>query len=564
MKMNTKRILMTIAVVLYYFSGVYASKNDKGIDYYRAELYDAAKLFFQQQTNLTPEEQAENYYYLGQVYSATEKLDSADYYYKKAVETDPEYAYGYIGEGKLLLDKKTKESTDAAKDLFKKAIGFAKKDPAIATAVAEAYINMKMYDDADEALERARKVKKDFSGIYVAEGDMLMSKGNVGDASGKYETAIRFNPNDKTAYLKYARVYKTINPKLSQENLEKLLAVDSEYVPAYAELGDLYYKGIDGKPNYNKAIEAYEKIMNILGAPLAQEIRYAQLLFFTDRYGEAASKIREILEKDPNNYIMKRIRAYNLFKMEEYTIGLERMTEFMKETKKEDLISLDYTYYGRYLMKAKQPDLAAENLKKGYELDTTKFEMLKEIGDAYLATKNYSEAVMYSEKFVSSNPEPTAIDYFNLGNVSYFAAVGLMNAHIDATPEQIAADSIQRDKYIETSEKAFTIVKERLPESFMGYYWLGNLYNVKDAIYHKGTQGLAKPYYEQALPILLGSNENGKRNKEILNIYNYLGAYYILMDDSKTAQEYFHKMLEIDPENARAKQVLEGFKAGAK
>ncbi len=567
MKMNTKKILMLIVVVLYCFSGVYASKNDKGIDYYRAELYDAAKLFFQQQTNLTQEEQAENYFYLGQVYAATQNLDSAAYFYKKATETDPEYPYGYIGEGKLLLDKKTKEATSAANELFKKAMGFAKKDPAIATAVAEAYIKMKEYDEAEVALERARKIKKDYSGIYVAEGDMLMSKGAVGDASGRYETAIRFNPADKVAYLKYARVYKTINPALALENLEKLLAVDPEYIPAYAELGDLYYKGIEkDKPNYNKAIEAYEKIKDIPGSPLAQEVRYAQLLYFTDRFPEAAVQIRKVLEKDPNNYIMKRIRAYNNYKLEEYGLGLEQMTEFMKETKKEDLISLDYSYYGRYLMKAKQPEQAVESLKKGYEMDTTKFEMLKEIADAYMSIRNYPEAVVYSEKFLTSNPDPSAVDYFGLGNAAYYAAISLLTADVNSTPEKLANDSIQRNKYIEIAERAFTTVKERLPESYMGNMWLGNISNIKDvAINGDKVQGLAKPYYELALPMLLESNENGRRNKEIINIYNYLGIYYIqVQEDSKLSQEYFNKILELDPNNERVKKILEEYSKSKK
>ena len=564
MKMNTKKILLLISIALYCFSGAYASKNDKGIDYYRAELYDAAKLFFQQQTNLTAAEQAENYFYLGQVYAATEKLDLAAEFYKKAIEADPEYPYGYIGEGKLLLDKKTKESISAANSLFKKAIGFAKKDPAVATAVAEAYINMKMYPEAEKALGDARKIKKDYSGIYVAEGDMLMSKGSVGEASGRYETAIRFNPKDKTAYLKYARVYKGINPALSLENLEKLLAVDPEYIPAYAELGDVYYRGVDGKPNYNKAIEAYEKLKDIPGAPLAQEARYAQLLFFTDQFDAASVQIDKVLVKDPDNYVMKRIRAYNNFKLEKYDLGLRQMTEFMQTTKTEDIIALDYAYYGRYLSKGGQPEAAIENLKKSYELDTTRFELLKEISDAYIALRNYPDGIAYSEKYLAENPDPTAIDFYMLGNICYRVAAGMYNASINSegtTPEQAESDSLQILNYIQIAEKSFTTVKERMPESYMGSYWLGQASVIRDIVSFNGTQGLARPHYEEALPILLEGNGDGKRNGEIVAIYNYLGIYYVQVEDNKiTAQEYFEKVLEIDPENAQAKRFLESIK----
>jgi tetratricopeptide (TPR) repeat protein len=422
-----------------------------------------------------------------------------------------------------------------------------------------------MYDLAEEALERARKVKKDFSGIYTAEGDLLMSKGSVGEASAKYEMAIRFNPGDKTAYLKYARIYKNINPSLALENLEKLIAIDPEYVPAYAELGDLYYRGIDAKPNYNKAIEAYEKIMNIPGVPLAQETRYGQLLFFTDRNADAVAQISKVLAKDPTNYVMKRVQAYNNFKLEDYDKGLEQMTAFMKETKPEDLIAQDYIYFGRYLMKAKQPELAVENLKKGYEMDTVRFELLKEIADAYQSMGNYAESVGYSEKFLDSSPDPAALDYFNLGRTCY-SAVRQMIIAIDSTAssEKLLNDSIQRDKYLEIGEKAFSTVAERLPESYMGYFWMGNIATLRDIIHHQGTAGLAKEYYEKALPILSESNQDGKRNREIIEIYAYMATYYFVKEDSKTSQEYWQKILEIDPENARAKQVMDEFKKAEK
>ncbi len=557
--MNAKRILFVALSVILCCSSVCAQKNEKGIDYYRAELYDAAKLYFKQQTGLTATEQAENYYYLGQSYAATAQLDSAAYYYDKAVTSDPEYPYGYIGQGMLELNKKTKNGADAANELFKKAIGFSKKDPAIHTAVAEAYINMKMYDQAEEVLDRARKVKKDFSGIYVAEGDMLMSKGDVGGAAAKYENAILFNKNDKVAYLKEARVYKGINPSLSLDLLNRLIEVDPGYVPAYAELGDIYYTGIDKKPNYNKAIEAYEKIMKIPGVPIAQEARYAQLLFFTDRNIDAVAQIREVLEKDPSNYVMKRLQAYNNFKLENYTLGLEQMSTFMRETKPENLISLDYTYFGRLLMKNKQMEPAVENLVKAYSMDTTKHELLKEISDAYQGVGNYPESVAYAQKFLNANPESVTIDYFNFGTTCYRAAANMIAKDATASSEQLVQDSLQRDKYIALAEEAYNTVIERMPDKYLGYYWLGKTMIIKDIVHHKGVGGLANSYYEKALGIMLSSNENGKLNREIIDIYTYFGAYYVALEDSKTSKEYWNKILEIDPENTKAKEVLRLF-----
>ena len=125
MKMNGKKVLSLTMVALFFVSGIFASSNERGIDLYRAELYDAAKLFFLNQKNQSDQQQAENYYYLGQTYYELQQLDSAAYFYDKAVQTSPGYPLGYIGQGKLILAKDAK----AADALFKKAVSSAKKDP---------------------------------------------------------------------------------------------------------------------------------------------------------------------------------------------------------------------------------------------------------------------------------------------------------------------------------------------------------------------------------------------------------------------------------------------------
>ena len=126
-KINVLAVALSLSV-----SGVFAAVNERGIDLYRAELYDAAKIVFLEQSGGSPDEQAERYYFLGQTYYELQKPDSAAYYYAQANTTSPNYPFGYIGEGKLAL---AKGNTKAAEDLFKKANGLAKKDPSVQTTI---------------------------------------------------------------------------------------------------------------------------------------------------------------------------------------------------------------------------------------------------------------------------------------------------------------------------------------------------------------------------------------------------------------------------------------------
>ena len=169
MKTKIKKMLLLATVLLVSAANSFAGSNEKGIEYYRAGLYGAAKIYFMQQQNLSATEQAEAWYYLGQTHYKQNQPDSARYFYQKAVEVDPEYPFGYVGLGEL----EVKSNPKSADDLFKKAFGLAKKNASIPTEVAEIYIAEGNRIKAAEALDRARKVNKKYSGILVVEGDAL-------------------------------------------------------------------------------------------------------------------------------------------------------------------------------------------------------------------------------------------------------------------------------------------------------------------------------------------------------------------------------------------------------
>jgi len=543
MKTNRKKIQLTAGSVFLSMMSLLASSNEKGIEYYRAELYDAAKIYFENQIKRNDGiSLAESYYYLGECYAATEKLDSASYFYQKAIQTNPEYPYSYIGEGKLSL---MKENITSANDLFKKAIGFAKKDPAIHTAVAEAYIGVKQYEKAEEVLEKARSIKKNFSGIYVAEGDMLMSQGKTGEACARYENAILFDAKDKVAYLKLARVYKTINPDLALENLNRLLTIDPEYIPAFAELGDTYYQ----KNNYNKAIEAYNKFIEIPGISIQQQINYAFLLYYTKDYTKSLAEVNAALAKDPKNLVMRRLQIYNNYELEAYSLGLEVAENFIKTVPENDLIVLDYVYYGRLLEKNNATKKAIEAFNKAIskDKDGKQTDIYKDLAIAYEKDEDFNNSIIFYKKFIETDKNATLLDIYNFGRTCY-------NAGNQKNETQSVADSLTRRNYLLLADSIFTQVIERSPDSYLGYIWRAHTNASLDP---EVTLGLAKPFYEQAANKLEAVAEGASRNRNLIDCYRYLGYYYYLQKDYCTCKGYFQKILALDPENAVAKQLLD-------
>jgi len=557
--MNGKKVLSLTMVALFFVSGIFASSNERGIDLYRAELYDAAKLFFLNQKNQSDQQQAENYYYLGQTYYELQQLDSAAYFYDKAVQTSPGYPFGYIGQGKLILAKDAK----AADALFKKAVSSAKKDPSVQTSIAEVYINANMKPQAQDALDRARKINRKYSGIYVALGDLSMKEDKVGEACSWYENAIQFDKNDKVAYLKIAQVYANINTSEALKYLDQLITIDPDYIPAYALIGDINRS----EGMYLQALRAYEKFISISGVPLLQHERYAQLLYFTDQYEKSLQQIDYVLKQDPQNSVMHRLQAYNNFKLENYALGLEQMTKFLQNNPVDRHIYLDYMTHGHLLIKSKQPELAAEAFLKAAALDPSKSEVFKELASAYEAANNYPEVVRQYEKYFEVEETPDVFSFFYYGQANYSAASKYIGAdYLNATvsPEQKTIDDAAFQAFLTKGDAAFAEVISRSPESYLGYLWrarLNSFIDVKEQSVNGGVmQGAAKPFYEEVLTIMLANNEEGRRDKDIIEAYRYLASYYILLDDKATAGDYFKKILEIDSENQTAKDALDTLK----
>ena len=138
-----------------------------GVEYYRADQFNASKTVLERTLNDADTDKATSYYYLGQV--AMEQGDKAlaKTYFEKGVEADVENPYNYVGLAALDLANGDKKAADAN---VKKARSYGKKDAQLLVDIARVYFNADAvaYDkDIKKAMKDALKANKESAAYYI-------------------------------------------------------------------------------------------------------------------------------------------------------------------------------------------------------------------------------------------------------------------------------------------------------------------------------------------------------------------------------------------------------------
>ncbi len=532
-----KNLILSLLAVTALSAGAQSQGYKDGIEYYKAAQYDNAKTILNNTLNQSETDKALAYYYLGQIDLAQDNKQGAQANFEKGKAANPDCAYNYVGLGALDL---LNGNPSSANDNFKKAQSLAKKDNELIVSIARAYYNadpVKYDNEVNKYLDKARKSSKyKEPSIYILEGDMLADKQDWGNAAGKYEMAITYEEDNPEGYVKYANTYFNVNKDFAISKLEELYNRAPNSALATRELAEKYYLG----NHWLKAADLYGKYIQNPNHFPEDKARYSVLLFWGNKYDESKNVAKEILAKDPSNFLMQRMVFLNDAALGNNEAAAEEAKSFFSNANGR-FTTNDYTTYADVLTKLGQNDLAVEQYEIAVKNDPDNAELINELSAIYSKAKKYNEAADSYALYLSKVEEPSTNDYFS-------AARRYLNASAMASE----ADSLIATEYalkgIEFIDKAI----ERAQPNPVLYQFKGRL-NIASNGKHV-NQG-AVDAYNEALAILDQDPEN--KNPQNPNnqlplykeayqfIYVYYGRDAEVKDKEKTA-EYAEKMKEIN------------------
>ena len=471
-----------------------------------------------------------NWFYYGENYFKSDNLDSAAIAYSKGLQAEPGNPINLVGTGKIKLEKGL--NSEARADFDKALTMSGSKTSLVQSEVAESFIRTKNKDlsYAIKLLNNAIDVDSKNAELYILLGDAYSEQNNGTLAAENYNRALDLDKKAVKAIVQKGVLYKrSTNYEGAAAEFQSAIKLNPDFAPSYRELAETYFK----MRKLDEAKQSYRKYLELSKNNSMARMRYASFLFMSGDYADAQTEINQLSSIDSSNIGMLRLSSYNAFEMNDIPKAKMLMEKIMNTTIENQRTAMDYEYNGKILLKEGNDSLAAENFEKSYQIDTTKTEILQDMGSMYMKLKKYSEAVNAYERRVNNGKGLTSTDYFNLARAYYF------------------------NKDYTHADTMFAKVIELLPTWPNGILWRAQTNAQLDP---DSKEGKAKPYYEKYIEVALTDTANSDKYKTgLIESYKYLGSYYYLIDKKPDeCRSYWKKVLEIAPDDKQAKQVMDG------
>ena len=445
------------------------------------------------------------------------------------------------------IEQATKIIKSGAEDKDKQVTAVfktVKKDAKAIAGIGRAYLDAKEFDNADKYADLAIKANKNCAAGYVLKGDICVMKDDGGAASSWFENATTLDPQDPEGYRRYAQINAKADPDGSIAKLEQLRSIDPSY-PV-----DLIAAEIQSKAGRaDAAIEYYSKV-NLDKMEDYQLADYASTLFLKQKYDESLKVSSFGNNKFPRYGSLNRLSLLNNVNLEKYEDAVKYGERLFNSSDDIKYNALDYINYGTALQKLKRNDEAIQAFEK--VVNTRTFDMeqrisvYKNLSDVYKSMSDYPKALEYYDKYVKGNQGKMTANIKN-GLALLYRSMALEES---ATPEQ-------KQEAVEKADKVFAEIAEQFPAFKQSV--TAQRAKLAFILDPEDKAGVAKPHFDQLIEIINGlDSKDASDLAQLKQALSYNMVYFVKVnEDIAKAKEFANKLLEIDPENAMAKQVAE-------
>ena len=461
-------------------------------------------------------------YHLGEAKLKNGQRDQAAACFDKGISLDADEPLNYVGRAHLSI---LEDNVQKAQMDFDKALGMTKsKNVVVLNAIAEAYLgDSRLTDKSIDLLTKSKLLDAQNPETLVLLGDAYLAQNNGGLAISNYEKASALNPRIAKPFYKTGLVYlRSRNFDGAQEAFNRAIQIDPGYTLAYKELGELYYQRKDGA----NAVKEYQKYLSLTEKPEAGKLQLAFFLVMAKDFSAANELFESLAQKADVSPTTLRFYALSLFEEGKYEQSRDIFDRYLSVANG-TADANDHLIYAKVLLKQNEDSLAVDQLKKSLALKQDQPDVLRTLAETLYKTKKFPESIQAYTKLKGLTSKPTSQDVYTLGRAYYF------------------------NNQYEKADSAFQQLISMQPNMAVGYLWQAR---TKSNLDPESEKGLAQPYYTKLIEIAMAAPEKNK--SDLVEAYSYLGYYHLLKQELVVSKSYWKKVLELNPEDTRAKEAL--------
>ncbi len=521
-----KRLLLVATLALSAWESGAQQNLSAAMRDYEIEKYNSALAKFQQAADADTNN-LWAWYYAGVTSLQLEQLNKAEEFFNRGVRANPNHPLNLAGIGQL---QNRKQQFDAAMATFanvsQKSLGNRKfKDGDVFAVLAQALTDGDRKDTANAfAMEaKALELSPKSSNALFAIGLMRKQIDDNGNAVKYFERAFTYDPKMAKAMWECGALFiDARNIELGKEYINKAIAVDENFAPAYRELADVNF----AQKDQASATTNFGRYLSLTEPTPKSMLKYASFQLLLGKNKEAMDEVYRTMAVDSSNVYVYRILGRSAYETAKYDTALYAYNKFFAGVNPTKIRYDDYLYLGKINL-AKGIDADAQTaFAKAIALDSTKAgELNKTMLDFFRASKNYAKEAEVLSNIIARASKKNPNDYFALGRAYY------------NLKDYVKADTI------------FSQLIEIQPN-----YIPGHLYRARC---NYSNQTNAKTLFESMIA-KIGSIEGGndKYKRELKEAYTYLGSLAYNAKDKNGAKDYFTKVLAIDPNDVTAKEAM--------
>ena len=530
--MNLPKKIAITAAVSFFANLSFAQSVQEGVNFVDSQKFAKAKKNFADLISQNPKN-ADNYFYLGNTYlnQFEPNFVEAQNYFNKGLAEDPKSFLNKIGLASVKLGKGDRSAFNDIQQIVKDS---KEKDAEVLFRAGEALVLFEKNSAPDVALTYLNKAieKAQKSGVpanyYYSLGDAYRLKKDPGNAMSAYDKAVEVAKNKASVYTRIGTLWMAAQRwQQAKESIDKAIAVDPTYAPAYKALAGFNIK-------YQKNAEATQNLINY--TKYADEDPYTQLeiakLYFTnDDFANAKTTLNAVFDKvdDPIKY---RLKAYIDYADGDYQGAQQNIDLFLSKADKSRVQPSDEGLQG----------LIAAGIAKT-EKDTAKKSQLEAIAQQKLAIVKAAkdETLKWDEEFAKIK-----------GGISAASAdQGPTSPEIEGLKAKIAANAKDTDALYKLAQ-AYQDVKNwngailtwgkmsaALPDWAPAYYSQGYAYQ------QAGNNDMAKSSYEKFISLVKPTEIEA--SKQSLGYAYFFVAFMEKDANPEKAKQDIAKSLEYEP-----------------